>query len=102
MFSRAKRLSRADFPRAAAARRRASTAHLSMVAGEAAAGYAAVVSKAVARRSVDRHTLKRRLLALLAAERLPPSLIVYARKGAPALSYPALKAELRALLAEVS
>lgn len=102
MLPRARRLPRASFPLAAAGPLRAASTHLSLSASNAVAGYAVVVSKKVARRSVDRHRLKRRLFSLLRGGRLPSALVVYARKGAAELPFPALKEELRALLAKVA
>ena len=60
-----------------------------------------VVSKAVAKSSVARHKLKRRVIEALKRSSLPPSLIVYARKGASTLTYAALRAEIQAGLAGV-
>jgi len=102
MFPRKSRLSRASFGVAASSKRRAATPHFSLSASKEATGYAVVVSKKVAPRSVDRHAIKRRVLAILQAETLPPSLIVYARAGARGLSFTQIKQELQAGLAKVA
>lgn len=60
---------------------------------------AVVVAKAVARRSVDRHLLKRRALAVMRPFYTEGRyVVVYAKKGAPTLSFKALKEELTSLL----
>ncbi|MGH7175651.1 MAG: ribonuclease P protein component [Minisyncoccia bacterium] len=101
-FPKRKRLARASFPLVASSRRRAISAHFSLTASSQAGGYAVVVSKQVAKRSVDRHRLKRRVAEALKAFPLPPALVVYARAGAPSLSFQEISGELRAAVAEIS
>jgi ribonuclease P protein component len=97
------RLSRAAFGAALGARGRAASEHFSITKGPTLEGGAAVViSKKVAKRSVDRHLLKRRVLTILRPHISPRhSLVVYARAGAPALSFRTLKEELEILLSRV-
>ena len=102
MFPKGKRLSRASFPLVAAGQRRAVTPHFSFSASREGQGYAVVVSKKVAKSSVARHRLKRRVLARLKDASLSPSLIVYARAGAPALTPAELSAEIAAGLAKIA
>lgn len=99
MLPRRLRLSRRSFPDTRRGRRN-SSAHFTIVAvpSPSSAG-AVVVSKKIARRSVDRHLLKRRMLMVLRAHLSPThSLVLYARSGAPLLSFTALKEELSSLL----
>jgi len=66
---------------------------------EQGGGMAAVVSKKVARLAVRRHFLKRRMLAIMRPWHSPArALVAYARPGAAALDFPALKQELEELL----
>lgn len=98
MFPRAKRLKRTDFP-AASRGKRLGTEHFSAIFGTSSSGYAVIVSKSVAKSSVARHKLKRRVLeALGKASALPHSLIVYAKKGSPTLSYMVIESEIRDIL----
>lgn len=106
MFPRRQRLSRAAFPTAAKAqggtKGRVHTPHFAFSASGEAEGYAVVVAKGVARLSVTRHRLKRQVSAALRSLRLPPALIVYARTGAPKLSYAEIKAELEAGIGKIA
>lgn len=102
MLAREKRLSRTDFDTSRTLSRAAS-AHFSLSYGPDPVGRAAaVISKKVAKHSADRHLLKRRCLALLEPHLAMPSrkvrLMLFARTGAASLPFPALKAELEALL----
>lgn len=102
MLPRPKRLDRASFGSVASGKR-AATRHFSISLTPSPSGRAAVVvSKKVAKKSVDRHLLKRRVLAVLAAD-LPAqyACIVYARAGSPTLSFKALAAEIQELLSSV-
>ncbi|HYF29025.1 MAG TPA: ribonuclease P protein component [Candidatus Paceibacterota bacterium] len=103
MLPKRLRLSRAEFGKAAAGTR-ATSAHFSVTVRRNAenGGAAAVISKKVAKKAVDRHLLKRRILEALRPEVFSDrSIIVYARAGAPTLSYAALKQELSELLGKV-
>jgi ribonuclease P protein component len=94
------RLSREEFA-AAATGRRATSAHFSVTVRKTkqTGGIAAVISKKVAKKSVDRHLLKRRILEILRPHTSPDhALIIYARAGAPALPFQALKQELSELV----
>ena len=66
---------------------------------------AAVVSSAVAKTAVMRNLMRRRIYEVLAKEALsspPPLLItVTAKKGAPALSFQAVRAEIHAALLQM-
>lgn len=103
MLPRNMRLSRAHFassnPRGP--EKRLVSSHFSVslrtVAGNG--GCAVVISKKVAKLSVSRHLLKRRVLAVIRPYCTKDrSLIIYARPGAAALSFGALKDELSSLL----
>jgi len=65
-------------------------------------GYAVVVSKQVARLSVTRHRLKRQISAVMRAHKLPSGLIVFARSGAPTLSFAQIREELEAGLKQIA
>jgi ribonuclease P protein component len=94
-------MNRAVFARAAAGKR-FSSAHLTLVASPAVGGvssYAAVISKKTAARAVDRNLLRRRLYAVLRAKGATPrSYIVYAKGGAVTLPFATLQSELETLL----
>lgn len=100
MIPRSLRLSRAGFARAGSLMRTHS-AHFSVSYGHSPtlAGGGIVVPKKIAKKSVDRHLLKRRMREVvrpyLSADQ---SLIVYAKPGAPSLSFPELNKELSALI----
>ena len=109
MFPRRQRLSRAAFPTAAKAqggtKGRVNTPHFAFSASGEAEGYAIVVAKAVARLAVTRHRLKRQVAAVLRGlppARMPRALIIYARTGAPALSYAEIKAEIEAGIGKIA
>lgn len=60
-----------------------------------------VISKAVAKRAVDRHLIKRRVLSVArpwcATNRF---IVLYAKKAALTLPFPALKEEIHSLLSQ--
>lgn len=102
MLSRRNRLDRGAVGELSTGKR-AHVAHFSVVArpsNEARA--AAVVSKKVAKKAVDRHLVKRRMIEALKPHlRGNRSFVVYARAGAPTLSFRALKEEIDTLLRTV-
>jgi ribonuclease P protein component len=102
MFSRRQRLSRAAFSKAGAAEKQVNTTHFSLTASPNTSGYGVVVSKQVARLSVTRHRLKRQISAALRKLSLPRSLVVYARTGAPLLTYNQIQQELEAGLKRIA
>lgn len=73
--------------------------HFLVVVPRHGRGYAAVVSKKTAALATKRHLLKRRILAALRTLALPGALVVFAKEGAPALSYADIRQELATLLA---
>jgi len=97
------RLTRAAFTSTSRSRKSVVGEHFSLsVNPSLKGGAAAVISKKVAKRSVDRHLLKRRVLEALRPHiQEKVALIVYARAGAPTLSYRELKKELESLLSRV-
>jgi ribonuclease P protein component len=96
MFPRRQRLSRAAFPHASKGGKRITLPYFALSASNEALGHAVIVSKQVARLSVTRHRVKRQVSAILRTLELPPSLIVYARAGAPKRSFAQIKEELEA------
>ena len=104
MLTQKSRLLRADFSGVERGAR-LSSPHLSLTyrRTDALEGrFAVVVSKKVAKRSVDRHLLKRRALEvikLFGGQGL--ACVIYARQGASALSFQALKTELLELLKRI-
>lgn len=101
MIPRTMRLSRAHFA-PSGPEKRATSEHFSLSVREsqASGGCAAVISKKTAKLSVSRHLLKRRILSVLKPWcSKDKAIIVYARAGAPTLTYQELKAELEELIA---
>ena len=98
MFPRGKRLARKHF-KALGSGKRFSSAHFSVVVPREATGYAVVVSRKTAKLSTARHLLKRRVLAALRGLDLPPSLVVFPKNSAIALTFAEIEAELATLLA---
>jgi ribonuclease P protein component len=86
-----------------ATRKRATSEHFTLAWGPSrSGGLAAVISKKVAKRSVDRHLLKRRMLEIMRSHaHSGRSMVAYARKGAPTLSFKDMKRELESLLTRV-
>ncbi|MBP6860480.1 MAG: ribonuclease P protein component [Candidatus Pacebacteria bacterium] len=99
MLPRRQRLSRPGFAALSRGKRAASAHFLVIFAPPPARGCAVVVPKKVASRAVDRHLLKRRVSAVIGPSCSSiGALVVHAKPGALALSYPALRQELLTLI----
>ena len=102
MLPRDLRLPRSDFQKVAQGIR-ASSKHFSVTfRARGVGGCAAIVTTKTAKHSVDRHLLKRRIFAVMWPYcRKEGAFIVYARAGAPALSFALLKQELLDVLEQL-
>ncbi|HVX90107.1 MAG TPA: ribonuclease P protein component [Candidatus Paceibacterota bacterium] len=99
MLKRTSRLPREGFQSVAGGRRLIAP-HFSISYRPGAGQGAVVVSKKAAPKSVDRHLVKRRVMDLIRPHiGHGVSFIVYARKGAAALPFRAIRGELEPLFA---
>ncbi len=98
MLPRRLRLSRAAFTHTGAEKKLVSQ-HFSVSLRIGRTGCGVVISKKTEKTAVGRNRLKRRISAVIAPLCGPDhSIVVYARAGSPALSFPALNTELSGLL----
>lgn len=103
MLPRSKRLSREGFDLLTRARR-VTSEHFSISYTEPnkIGGFGIVVSKKIAPLSVTRHLLKRQIRSILATyNHKGRAVVVFARKGAPGLSFDESKDELSRLLQSI-
>lgn len=100
MFPRDKRVSRDAFPKLLSSRTRTFSTHFSATLAQSPRGVAVVVAKSVEKTSVGRHRLKRRVSEVIRScgEGIAPGVIIFAKKGAAALTFTELRTEVRSLL----